>query len=158
MRQPVAKVFETLYVIWHKWPVHDLVLVIRPLPPIKVASNAQNLEEKLWMGGRREVSIMFFRPVTRSDLKQERSFFRGSVSTFLQLVVVCPVEWWEFLDYNIFYSLGRVESMCIICSLIRRVQICCCSINNKFYVGVYVDLALFPNVELDLFLKLNITL
>ena len=27
------------------------------------------------MGGRREVSIIFYRPVTRSDLKQERSFF-----------------------------------------------------------------------------------
>ena len=39
------------------------------------------------MGGRREVSIISHRPVTRNDLKQERSFFRGSVSTFLQLVV-----------------------------------------------------------------------
>ena len=39
------------------------------------------------MGGRREVSIISDRPVTRSDLKQERSLFRGSVSTFLQLVV-----------------------------------------------------------------------
>ena len=39
------------------------------------------------MGGRREVSIISYRPVTRSDLKQERSFFRGSDSTFLQLVV-----------------------------------------------------------------------
>ena len=39
------------------------------------------------MGGRREVSIISHRPVTSSDLKQERSFFRGSVSTFLQLVV-----------------------------------------------------------------------
>ena len=39
------------------------------------------------MGGRRDVSILSHRPVTRSDLKQERSFFRGSVSTFLQLVV-----------------------------------------------------------------------
>ena len=39
------------------------------------------------MGGRREVSIIFYRPVTRSDLKQETSFFRGSVSSFLQLVV-----------------------------------------------------------------------
>ena len=37
------------------------------------------------MGGRREVSIISHRPVT--DLKQERSFFRGSVSTVLQLVV-----------------------------------------------------------------------
>ena len=39
------------------------------------------------MGGRREVSIIFYRPVTRSDLKQETSFFGGSVSSFLQLVV-----------------------------------------------------------------------
>ena len=40
------------------------------------------------MGGRREVSIIAHRPVTSSDLKQERSSFRGSVSTLLQLVVV----------------------------------------------------------------------
>ena len=33
------------------------------------------------MGGRREVSIISQRPVTSSDLKQDRSFFRGSVST-----------------------------------------------------------------------------
>ena len=39
------------------------------------------------MTGRREVSIIYHRPVTSSDLKQERSFFRGGVSTFLQLVV-----------------------------------------------------------------------
>ena len=32
------------------------------------------------MGGRKEVSIISHRPVTRSDLKEERSFFRGSVS------------------------------------------------------------------------------
>ena len=36
------------------------------------------------MGGRKEVSIISHRPVTRSDLKEERSFFRGSVSTVLQ--------------------------------------------------------------------------
>ena len=41
------------------------------------------------MGGRREVSIISYRPMTRSNLKQERSFFRGCVSTFLQLVVAC---------------------------------------------------------------------
>ena len=28
-------------VFWHKWPVHDLVLVIPPPPLIKVASNAR---------------------------------------------------------------------------------------------------------------------
>ena len=39
------------------------------------------------MGGRREVSILSHRPVTSSDLKQERLYFRESVSTFLQLVV-----------------------------------------------------------------------
>ena len=39
------------------------------------------------MGGRREVSIISHRPVTRSDLKQEKSFFRGSVSTFLRLSI-----------------------------------------------------------------------
>ena len=39
------------------------------------------------MGGRREVSIISHTPVNRSDLQQERSFFHGSVSTFLQLVV-----------------------------------------------------------------------
>ena len=39
------------------------------------------------MGGKREVSIASYRPVTRSDLKQELSFLRGCLSTFLQLVV-----------------------------------------------------------------------
>ena len=39
------------------------------------------------MGERREVIIISLRHVTSSDLKQERSFFRRSVSTFLQLVV-----------------------------------------------------------------------
>ena len=40
-------------------------------------------------GGRGEVNILCHRPVTRSDLKQDRFFFRESVSTFLQLVVAC---------------------------------------------------------------------
>ena len=39
------------------------------------------------MGGRRGVTILSHRPVTSSDLKQDRLFFRESVSTFLQLVV-----------------------------------------------------------------------
>ena len=42
------------------------------------------------MGGRREVSIISHTPVTRSDLKQEWSFFRGTVSTFLHLDVENP--------------------------------------------------------------------
>ena len=64
-----------------------------PLHPLSkllaIQDHTQNVEEQLWIGGRREVSIIFYRPVTRSDLKQERSFFRGSVSSFLQLVVAC---------------------------------------------------------------------
>ena len=44
------------------------------------------------MGGRREVSIISHRLVTRSDLKQGRSFFRESVSTFLQLVVASKLS------------------------------------------------------------------
>ena len=39
------------------------------------------------MGGRRGVTILSHRPVTSSDLKQDRLFFRETVSTFLQLVV-----------------------------------------------------------------------
>ena len=40
------------------------------------------------MEGRGEVSIISHKPVTSSDLKEERSFFRPTVSTkFLQLVV-----------------------------------------------------------------------
>ena len=38
-------------------------------------------------GGGRGVTILSHRPVTSSDLKQDRLFFRDSVSTFLQLVV-----------------------------------------------------------------------
>ena len=48
---------------------------------------AQNLEEQLWMGRRRGVTILSHRPVTSIDLKQDRLFFREIVSTFLQLVV-----------------------------------------------------------------------
>ena len=45
------------------------------------------------MDGRREVSIISHRPVTSSDLKQERSRFRRSVLSFsLQLVVALKQE------------------------------------------------------------------
>ena len=54
---------------WHKWPVHDLLLVMAPVPLSKllaIQDQAQNLEEQLWMGGRREVSVI-----------SHRSFFMG---------------------------------------------------------------------------------
>ena len=66
-----------------------------PLHPfsklLAIQDHAQNLEQ-LWMGGRREVSILSHRPVTSSDSKQEWLFFRESVSTFLQLVVEAHSE------------------------------------------------------------------
>ena len=74
MLQPVAKVLETLY---------------RP-PLFKVASNTtpcSKLGGTTLNGGEEGVTILSHRPVTSSDLKQDRLFFRESVSTFLQLVV-----------------------------------------------------------------------
>ena len=50
-----------------------------PLHPLSkllaIQGHAQNVEEQLWMESRREVSIVSYRPVSSSDLKQERSFF-----------------------------------------------------------------------------------
>ena len=77
-------------VFWHTWPVHDLVLVMAP-PLIKVASNTRPGSK---LGGttlnRREEGgqyLISHRPMTSSNLKQERSFFHGRASTFLQLVI-----------------------------------------------------------------------
>ena len=77
-------------VFWLKWLVHDLVLVTPPPPLFKVASNTRpcsKLGGTTLSGGRGEVSILSHRPVASSDLKQDRLFFRESVSTSLQLVV-----------------------------------------------------------------------
>ena len=53
--------------------------------------------------------IISHRPVTSSDLKQERSFFRGSVSTFLQLVVAENMEYLcrFWLDKRYIFSPGN---------------------------------------------------
>ena len=66
------------------------------------------------MGGRREVSIISHRPVTRSDLKQERSFFRGSVSTFLQLVVAFLVTRSTIEHSRVFYYLTIRETTLVL--------------------------------------------
>ena len=66
------------------------------------------------MGGRREVSIIFYRPVTMSDLKQERSFFRGSVSTFLQLVVAFIVTKSAIEHSRVFYYLTIRETTLVL--------------------------------------------
>ena len=54
------------------------------------------------MGGRTEVSVISHKPVTCSDFKHEKLFFRGSVSPFLQLVVPTILEWIEpnFLSHG----------------------------------------------------------
>ena len=69
---------------------------------LTIQDYAKNFEEQLRMGGRREVSVMSHRPVASSDLMHERLFFRGSVSTFLQLVAPTFLEWREpnFLSHG----------------------------------------------------------
>ena len=74
-------------VFWLKWPVHDLVLVIPPPLLIKVASNTRpysKLRGTTLNGGEegRQYYTVSHRPVTSTDLKQERSFFRQTVSIF----------------------------------------------------------------------------
>ena len=86
-------------VFWHKWSVHDLVLVIPPPPLNKVVSNTRPCSKLgvTTLNGREEGGQCSRRPVTSSDLKHERLFFRGSVSTFLQLVVAVYFERSELL-------------------------------------------------------------
>ena len=66
------------------------------------------------MGGRKEVSIISHRPVTRRDLQQERSFFRGSVSTFLQLVVAFIVTKSAIEHSRVFYYLTIRETTLVL--------------------------------------------
>ena len=66
------------------------------------------------MGGRKEVSIISHRPVTRRDLQQERSFFRGSVSTFLQLVVAFLVTRSTIEHSRVFYYLTIRETTLVL--------------------------------------------
>ena len=73
MRQPVT---------WDTVPyfgINGLSMILclwSPLHPLSkllaIQDHAQNLEEQLWMGGRREVSIMCYRPVTRQERFEAR--------------------------------------------------------------------------------------
>ena len=53
------------------------------------------------MGGRREDSIISQRRVTSRDLKYERSFLHGRVSTLLQLVVALTNLIWKTFAISI---------------------------------------------------------
>ena len=89
MRQPVVKVLEILPYFGLKKAYRESFACGHPLLKfVALQDHAQNLE-KTTLNGRagREVSIYIHRPVTSSDLKQEKSCFRRSVLTFLQLVV-----------------------------------------------------------------------
>ena len=77
------------------------------------------------MGGRREVSILSHRPVTSSDLKQERLCFRESVSTFLQLVVALT-KFGRGLQYSGTLPCGHLSDT--ITSLLRTVPT-----NGKYF-------------------------
>ena len=93
-----------------------------PLHPfsklLAIQDHAQNLEEQLWMGGRRGVTILSHRPVTSSDLKQDKLFFREGASTFLQLVVaggqIAPVQNCSFSFYAFELKLNRIIERCIV--------------------------------------------
>ena len=71
-------------------------MLVTPLHPIlkllAIQGHAKKMDEQLRMGGRREVSVISQRPVTSSDLEQERSHF-SSVSTFFKpvLAAICFV-------------------------------------------------------------------
>ena len=93
-----------------------------PLHPLSkllaIQDHTQNLEEQLWMGGRREFSIIFYRPVTRSDLKQELVVFLWKClvifATGCSFYPITPPSHWEimtnpyspltFLHYMEFFS------------------------------------------------------
>ena len=74
-------------------PVHDLVLVI-PLHPLSkllaIKDNAQNLEEQLCMGGRREVGIQYLSNLWPGAIWSKKGHF----------------FWWECLDS---FATGRLS-------------------------------------------------
>ena len=86
-------------------PAYDINLLFLWFPPLPssklltIQDHAQNLEEQLWTEWRREVSIIFHRCVTSSDLKQERSGFYQCL-TFLQLVAVCNIYEWAIANHG----------------------------------------------------------
>ena len=65
-------------------------------------------------GGRREVSILSHRPVTSSDLKQDRLSFCESVSTFLQLIVAHFIQTsyttWTWTSLNIVWMIFMLSA------------------------------------------------
>ena len=77
-------------VFWHKWRVHDLVLVIPPPPLIKVASNTRPYSKLggTTLNGREEGGQYYILQTCDQERFEARKVvFRGSVSSFLQLVV-----------------------------------------------------------------------
>ena len=113
---------------------------------LAIEDHTQNLEEQLWMGGRREVSIISHTPLNRSYLQQERSFFHGSVSTFLQLVVA-PAR-----IQNLFTHVSDIHSyntrsattnkFCVMSSSLEQLKN---SFSRRF--GVRLSNALPKNIE-----------
>ena len=94
-------------VFWHKWPVHDLVLVIPPSSLIKVASNTRPYSK---LGGTtlngREQGRQYYISHTRDQeqFAARKVVFQGSVSTYLQLVVApAPIQ-------NLFTHVSDIHS------------------------------------------------
>ena len=118
-------------------PAYDINLLFLWFPPLPssmlltIQDHAQNLEEKLWTEWRREVSIIFHRCVTSSDLKQERSGFYQCL-TFLQLVAVSNIYEWAIANHGELKS-GRSRGLAtarLFCQKKKMVE------NFKFWLSL----------------------
>ena len=72
----------------------SMILCLRsPLHPLSkllvIQDHAQNFEEQLWMGMRREVSVTSHKPVTSCYLEQEKSFRITLCLIFIKLMLKC---------------------------------------------------------------------
>ena len=92
-------------VFWHKWPVHDLVLVIPPPPIIKVASNGRPYSKLrgTTFNGREEGGQYY----TSQPCDQERFSARKVVFSweclninFLQLVAAINISTYKYLLFK----------------------------------------------------------
>ena len=109
MLQPVAKVVETLYtVFWHKWPVHDLVLVIPPPPLIKVASNTRPYSKLggTTLNGREEGGQPWGHCNTQEKLKTKimKSFGR-QIRCIMGDIRIANAQFWNWLVQGRIYGI-----------------------------------------------------
>ena len=91
--QRVAKILETLYVIWPLMLLPWSSAFPPPSPLIKVVNSAipysKQFEEQLWKGEREGLCVVSHRFLSSSVFEKEKKFLIANVSKFLQLAVAC---------------------------------------------------------------------